>query len=472
MNTKDRNSSHLLGILSKKENILFHKWLKAQCGRRPSEELKAYYALTSHQDLDPDQALRTYFGKQNMSKTYLRAIHSRLTKKIKEFLAIQTLSQHELQDVLLLQKINQENSPFLFEHIYKQVDRNWEKQPQRSYTYYQKKFLIESELQKHLLMHFPKSPNIPFEKAVSSFDHWWIHQKLILACYARSQAKVRPTQTDSVLLEPLISLLRNSPDFNQLPVIRVYLCLYDYLGSPTSELFKTLQDLLDKHIQLFDPEEQHNFFTLIYNHYAERYQADRSLSHAIQIIKHYEWGIEEKILYQGAHISWDYYRILLNLCMAHQLLNRAEKYLNEMRDKLSSKDRKELIPYFQGLIHFQRGNFGQAKALLHRKFAHPILNVPARIIHLQAVYSEKDWIRKGLLRKLHSIEQLILNHKHPSISQRRDKFRLRVTYFRDLVKCKKLEDYQNLLKALDQAHSFPGKPWLFEKTREGLEQQE
>ncbi|MEL6254564.1 MAG: hypothetical protein AAFR87_21320 [Bacteroidota bacterium] len=468
-----RNSLHFLSILSKKENILFHKWLKSQSGKVSSEELKAYYALNDpKRPPDPDEALKEYFGDKHMSKTYLRAIHSRLAKKIKEFLSIQTLSKHPLKDVFLLQKINRENNPLLFDHIYKQVDRRLQKQTQRSSGYYQKKFLIESELQKHLLIHYPKSPDVPFEQAVSSFDHWWIHQKLVLACYARSQAKIRPTQTDSVLLGPLLNLLHASPEFNNLPVIRTYLCLYDYLGSNDPDLFKNLLDLLNKYIQHFDREEQHNFFTIIYNHYAERYQENRTLANAKLILAHYEWGIQEKILYQGEHISWDYYRILLNLCMTHNLLHRAEEYLNEMQDKLSKADRKELIPYFQGLIHFNKGNWGKAKAFLNRKFAHPILNVPARIIHLQAVYSEKEWIRKGFLRKLHSLEQLVSQHKHPGISQRKTNYLLRITYFRALVKCQQVEHYRNLLEDLNQANSFPGKAWLLEKIQAGIVQKD
>ena len=458
---KIRKPLILFQSFSTEERNNFGKWLRSLCGHRPSEELKTFWILEEiDEQNNVDEALKKEFQIDEGQDGYLRAIYSRFLTKQKEFLAYQALKNYQFKDLMILEELNRRDIPEVFAPTYKQLEKKLEQNTDRSTSYFRKKFLLKSELQNHLVTHFPKSEEIPFAEAMEAFDDWWIHQKLRFACYIKDQAKLRKSKIESFLLEELIDFIKKKPRFKDKPALQVYIRIYEFQLNRDPNEIDEIAQLVRDNIQLFDSEEQHNLFTMVHNFYMELYKGNRTVESAIVLLEHIEWGMEAKILFSGKALSWDYFRNMIKISLQEDLIERATRYMEQWQGKLSTRHRKDFLPYLEGLIFFQKCKWGTVKNRLNRKFKHPIIEISARFIYFQALYEEGEWERKSFLRKCNSLEKFITSSQHPRIINNQETHLLRIHFFKELLYCEKPEHFKGLWNKLDKTAAIPGKEWL------------
>lgn len=218
----------------------------------------------------------------------------------------------------------------------------------------------------------------------------WLAQKLRQTCQTLAHLRVYRMDLDIPLLTETLAIARTL-DLTTEPGLQLYfLAAQLYLEDGDSDsIFGELTAGIERHIQLFPPEEQRNLLLLAINHGLRNSNAGRP-GYPRQTFELYRLGVEGGMLYERGKLSIFTFNNIIGLALRLGETDWAADFLSDHEQRLPADRRDEVLALNRARLAFQRRDYDTTLQLLqgadYRDFIH---HMTARVMQLK-IYFERD----------------------------------------------------------------------------------
>ncbi|MEM7367060.1 MAG: hypothetical protein AAF587_00595 [Bacteroidota bacterium] len=473
---KNRKCWILLNALSKKELRKCERWIGAELHTRLPEVRQLFVTLKEfHGKKTPQRdAVQAQLG---LDEAHLRKCEYSLAELLSEFLAIEAFrADRPARNVYLLQALVDRVDPNTQEKCFRKAQKELDLLPQRNGRYYRytyeyqvayNQFMLGNTLGKHIPEHLAELS--------LSFDRWWIHDKLALACVSRSSGQKHGSTQSGWLETDILEQLSVFPQIDQLSVLHLYreLLLLSKDTLSNEKLEQLQQEVIRCHSRV-NKGELADLFGILLNHaILNMYynKQDEAIQRCLDI---YEWGVEKELLLSNGFLPVSHY---LNLVITNLKLRnfvRAKRIIDKYRKWLDIGLQEDVVQYALGMYHFYRREFASAiRYLMQCQFPGPVRAAVGNIYLWQSWYEqankEKNWKaeRNWLMQRLSATRKSIQEMPHLPEMQKQTYMEI-LGVFKELITAKQEDE----LKALPQkyAHLLDDEKlsWIQEKVQERI----
>jgi len=241
-----------------------------------------------------------------------------------------------------------------------------------------------------------------------SIDHWFLVQKLKIACTMGSQQKVFRAEYDIAFLESVLETAGQSP-WKEMPLIALYLHTFRMLGTNESEIaYHQQSKLLQSHGQLLSQVERRTLFLMAVNFCIR--QLNQGINGYLQeVYRLYKNGLEDGWLFERNGLSPWTYKNIVSAGLKLQDFNWVLSFIEGYRSYLPEEFRETFYRYNLAELQLAKGAFREVLRILRfLQVRDPLTHLRARIAQIKAgfelqefrfVESQLDNLRQILRRK-------------------------------------------------------------------------
>lgn len=470
---EDRKVVKLIRLLDKKERKKCEKWLLAELSAK-NVLLKLYQLLTKILSRDEENPFAKFeepkiWGKLISNRPYndsrFRQMCSQLAALVEEFVAIEAFRRDKHgRNLSLIRELQLREANSLAESSMNKAQKELQNDSIRDQLYFRKKLLLDQE---HLQIIYKLSGNIgakQIKPLTNIIDQWILHEKM----YNVHIAKNLGVKNDelSLLSKVIIEICEKLPLKERLPILNLYISLYLKLGEDPQKMlevftiFKKVKELLSRSNYL-------NIFILILNFYTRRVNTLGTKEEVSILLELYEWGVEDKTLFNQHYLIASHYKNIIKLCLRLRRIEKAQHYIESLKEFLNEKDREDAYLFMVGLLHFYSEKFGKAVQILG-KLSLPLIEdeLNRRNYVLQSFYELGE--RVELEGNLHALNEFIRSQKNISKYYQNTWYN-QVKLFQRLLRVQNIKRLENLLRDIQTTKPLGNPEWLLEKTQQALE---
>ena len=245
-----------------------------------------------------------------------------------------------------------------------------------------------------------------------TLDHWFMIQKLRLACTMRSQQRVFQAEYDLALLEPVLQLARTLPE-TEAPLLALYVQTYDMLeGKETA--YQHQSRLLKSAGSLLPPDELRTLSLMAINFCIQKLNQGQS-DYLKEVYGWYKQGLEEQWLFEGGQLSPWTYKNIVSAGLKLEDFSWVERFLEQYKERLPEEERQVFFYVNLAELQLARGEFREVlKSLRFLRAKDPLTQLRARIAQIKAGLELEEI---GLVEsQLNNLKQLLGRKKTTGLS--------------------------------------------------------
>ncbi len=309
-----------------------------------------------------------FFEKVYTNEAYneekLFMLYSRLYRLVDQFLAFQQIKQNKSQLKLLsAQAYRQQQLEPFFKKSIQAATQFIEKEKKRDANYLKQRFEIEYELYDFIESQ-TRSEKTNLQLTFSSLDHYFISQKLKLACLAVARKTVYKKNYDTGLLTEVLSYIEDKPALLEIAAIAIYYHCYKAITNTNNEFyFRELRTLISKHKEDFQQGEVRDIILLAINYCIKQLNAGNE-QYGIEIFELYRNGIEEELLFENNQLSRFTFNNAITIALRLKQYEWIEKLIHQYQEKLPTSYRTSFVNYNLGRLFFSQGFYEKAMQLI------------------------------------------------------------------------------------------------------------
>lgn len=321
----------------------------------------------------------------------------------------------------------------------------------------------------------PQNSGEYFDKAEQILDLFFIQEKLRLAIAKRMNVKQNEVPSDHLPIHEIVDIAKSNPAFRENNIIQLYLGFWEAHNQP--EEISSLSQRLKASKDNIRETELSNLYNLLINKVVRHFSANGDEKYLYELSKLYEWGIQDKILFEEGYLPWNHLRNYVSVALRVNK-NNPEQYENVRNDleiflqflPPNRKLREEARRFNMGQYHYVKGEFEQAIKLLRESFSHYAYESSARMMYLEAAYENNEdpefikSILESFIRYIERYEKLNPNIKIAFLN--------RLKLFRKLLKAFRPSDYEQLRAEIQLTKPLNNPQWLLEKVGAALGRRE
>ena len=482
---ENRKVWKMIQLLSAKEQKAFIYWMKGEfdgvqyylnrLGEFLTAKSSAPTSLEVWQHLYPNRAY---------DDGRLRKLCGDLTRILEEFLAIQAFRKDpRAVDSFLLGELNRRQEPGLFVKLLNRIERRLAKVKNRDALFYRQLYELESEKQgfevKNRKQLAPKNSPMyslfwekadKYQKLNYAFDSWWLNEKMSLTTKININAELKSgRKIESALLPQVLILIDQHPIFSKQIWLTIYKNLYLLLKGEPRLKGSTITQFVKFYEKEFAFEDRQSVLFLLLNFYIKELNTSGSEDAAKEIYNLYDWGVEEKLIFQDNYLLPIHYKNLVNICLTVKDYNSAWKYLHEFKPHLPPDQREDIYYLRLALYYVRQGQYQEViQTLSNRKFSIITDELNARSFLLEAQYElnkeDLNWLSnrtENLIRYIRNLNELNKQVQQAHLN--------RYKLFKRLLKAFTENDLRKLEMAVKKADPIDRPDWLLEKISERLQ---
>ncbi len=471
MPAKSRKVWSVLALLNKKEQIRFHNWLRIELAEKQAYVKKLLSIIMEYPDhVEDEWVWKKLYPSDPYNDGRLRKLYRDLCAYVEEFLAIESFRKDKNQkDVHLLRELREREAHDLFVKQYNKLDKELTRTPLKDAAIFRKKYQTIYEMIQYQLQYEHGIKPISFEELYMSFDAWWVHEKIALACTNETLSALFPQQIDNALLAQAYEMISKRPDFSQMALLQIHWKIHKlFQGTPESEAQEISQWIVKfaKELPLSTKKE---IFELLLNYHIRKLNTSGDEDTARIIFKLYQWGINDEFLIAHQKLHWQQYKNIISVCLQTNNYESAWVYLNDLIKYLPAKEKEEAYIYNLSQYHIAMEAYEEViSALGERKFSKLVYEIPARSTLLQAYYElygpDKEWLIPQLTNLIRYVKQQKLTEKY------RQSYLNRFRLFRKLIQAKNEEELISLQQEIHQTKPISRPQWLLQKIQQRTQQ--
>ncbi|MEM7657310.1 MAG: hypothetical protein AAF399_14340 [Bacteroidota bacterium] len=403
------------------------------------------------------------YPEQPFNDARFRKLLRDVLTKLEEFISIQSFRrQRELQPVCYLRELLNMNEPELFEKSYRKAQKQLHAQPFRGADYFRARFELEQLNQRFWGLYSNRKEQPDDSASRLMFDHWWMTERMN---HALVELSIQPKSLPDQDVQFILNRLKEEAGSTSKPaVLWIYTQLYRFLVGIETEAIDLadLQSEIIAHEQAFRESDLNAMFTLLRNQYIRLLQVKRENRVGRQLLQLYQWGLEKGWMLNHGFLGWDQYKNIQTICLWLEEYDLAELYLAQLTPLLREELQEDAHAFNQANYHFAKGNYDAVVVGLRgRKFTVLSIELPARLMLLQAVYERNPDEEEWLLGQLDSASKFLRNKEMAKRSKMSYQHFLRLT--RKLIQVRSGAQLEKVTREIKETTPMFQKKWLIQK---------
>ena len=436
-----------------------------------NEQLKSYFSL-----------LRIHFKKNRnaeITKQYIwdqlypgkpidearfRKLTADLLQLIMQFLGVEKYqSSHLTQANFILSTIQEREITPLYNSTIKLAKRLSERHFYRNSAYYYQQYLLEKNIFK--LKDFDQKravksniEQLNLMQIMQDLDFFYLAEKLRYYSAILTWEKLYQQGEKILFMDEIIHYVREN-DFIQIPSIAIYYYIILVILYPEQEdNYYVLKELVQKHFELFDTEEQKELYGALINYSIRRLNIGRK-TFLREAFENYKIGLKNDFLYVNNRLSHFLFKNIVTSGLRLNEFDWIEDFIEEFNDRLDPEIRDSTVAYNLANLHFYRNNYSKVLELLQEvEIPELYYNLGAKTILMATYYELEEW--DALDAFLHSFRVYLNRNKHLEFDRKRRYLDL-ITLVKklSLVSHRDTESIQKLYQEVKDSQ-VPSKNWL------------
>lgn len=384
---------------------------------------------------------------------------SRLQDATEAFLAWRQFKSDEMQQHLFaLRALRRLRVPIFFDRRFRQARKIREKR-----QHYEAATLLwdyQLELEYYDYRASPNRQDLTNLQAVSDkLDHFFIAEKLRLACLAHSRFLANQEDYELHYLPFILADLEQRPQLLDIPAIKIYASCYRAVAAGGNEDdFRELRRVMDRYRKGFPKRELRDIYLLAINFCIRA--LNKGQTTFMQDIKSlYQESLVEGYLLEDGHLPESTFTNMIALHLKLGDYNDSAAIMEQYAKDLPPLSRESTLNFNRARWHHAQGQYNQALPLLAQVETNaPYLYLGAKSLQLRIFYEQGSVDACDSV--LAQLRQYL--HRRKNLGYRRASYQLMLRFFRQLLALPPGDNHARtmLLEHVEQAETFAEKAWF------------
>lgn len=459
----------LFSTLTKKEVKGFLVYLQSDYFNK-NEHFKALANyIAKHADnlesaaLDRENAFKEVFHNEQFDEAKMRYLMSDLTKMLEDYLIQITFEKDEFQRKLMLSRALQErkaekNFTQALDDLYKLND----KEGLRDSNYYFNQYLIEELSYNHTSEKRNRSLDSSLQEVIDNLEIAYLSKSFKYYCEMMNRSNILQVQYNLKFFNEMMKYLVKG-SFNDIPAIRIYLCIYISLKDfDNQENYRELLKLIDENSKLFSKKELRDMYVFAQNYCIKR--INNGFEGALeQIFQLYKVIVDKDLIYEGNYVSQPDFKNIVTTALRLGYVDWTLEFINKYKDQLNPEFKENAWTYSMAWIEFSRKNYKEAlRMLLRVEFNDVYYHLDSKSLLLKTYFEMNE--TESLLSLFDAFKIYLKRNKFISEFQRKT-YQNFVNVSNKLLKVKlgkqKLDDA--LIEEINQTTPLADASWIKQK---------
>lgn len=348
-------------------------------------------ALSNNQSQYPNQKdiFQHYIIEyKKISTSVFNKIAWQLHRTIEQFHSHYALNKNQLQQKqILLDRYSEKAVPKIYHQLHQRVERELNRNTNRSEAYYLYAFQIKNDLYFH---HSTKKKGRTAYELISetqkNLDRFYILSKLRIAIELLLREQLLKESHKVPLLEEIDALASKEKD----PVFFIYRQIIRMSNKENSSpFFKKVKDTFVQHLSLFNFKEQGIILQFLLNYTNQLIKRGQNQYLAFQF-ELYQLAAEKKLLIENNRQMTDtsFTNVIITACLCREF-DYAYYFLQMNKKHLHPDSRQNAVNLSWAYIYFHSKEFDKAwKQILKTEFATNDYKLRARALLLRCYYEQ------------------------------------------------------------------------------------
>jgi hypothetical protein len=368
---KNMQKSQLIQVVrtfSKKDFRDFRKWITSPMHNQREDVVKLfdYLCMDEHfqkeEMLDKSLIYRYLSPGEKFDDAKIRQTMFFFMECIDDFFFYQEFLEEELQKNIFLARNYKKRG--LNKVLKKNLNTFLEKKDKNP-IFSDKLFLAEYEIQKELFDYnyqHERSQDTNFDAMQEVLDHYYIVNKLRLACVALNHTKVFKVNYELTFIDEVFDFIKTRELEN--PLINCYYTILNALKFPEEEIhFKNLQEKITNDAEKFLWKDAREIYLMAINYGASKLNQGKS-EYRRDVFNLYKNGIEIGVLLENNILSPYTFKNVVTLGIHLQELAWVENFIHENKDKLEESNKKGTVDFNLAMLYYTKKDYKKAQRLL------------------------------------------------------------------------------------------------------------
>lgn len=394
---KNTKVVRLLQSLSPKEAKDFAQWLtsRSPSGNSAPQKLLAvllsYHPDFSDRELEKMAIFKKSFRGRGFSGNYLRKQCNALYVALQDWL-VQQQANRQWEELLFLRQLQERKSDHDFQLFLNPAKESLEQYPYRDAEYFERTYLLAQEQDRFFGRQQERRYDPALQQQSDALDHYFIIQKLRLACEMLNRNRIIQADYAPHLLPEILKVIKLETRYREVPAIAIYWQVWRSLQVDFSmEDYQKFVDLLLVHPSTFPPEEMREIYRYAQNYCIRQINGGQRdfLQHLLKLYQH---QLDcDLFLLDGVFPANDFKNII-TLGLQLEAFPWIRQFLEDYRQYLSPAQADNIYNYSLAQFYYTTKTYDKAVDLLREvQFTDRYYDINGSIMLLKIYLVQKDY---------------------------------------------------------------------------------
>lgn len=389
----ESNLVKFLKLLSKDEMKEFSKFVQSPFHNNRSEvmvffnEIRQFHPAFNQKNFSKEIIYSKLYSKKKYDDDVMRRLSSNLFKLGEEFISYKRFRDNEFNyEKNLVDFYSTGNDDKFFWKQFEKINGLMQLNNERSAEYFHRLSLINEKELFYMLKDDPNYKRSGYEKQLINLWKYFFIELLKLNCNSMIETKFFNKNYEIPFVKMLLEMAEDSNFMNETAIEIYYYLLKLQTGARNDETFYKAKDLVDNNPDIFDKHECFLIYTIIIS-----YCSDRKVDPKNDFTR-VEFEIAQKMVEKGlvtaaGTIDPGWFLGIFFRALNAKEINFAEKFIEDHKDKLTVKDKENIINHAYASLAMSKKEY--EKALHYLSMAsYKSLNdkLTANVMQLQIYY--------------------------------------------------------------------------------------
>jgi hypothetical protein len=362
----------LFSALSKKEMKGFVSYMHAEYFNKNEQLRDLANYLLKHSDnlegplMEREKAFKHIFGDEQFDEAKMRYLMSDLTKLLEDYIIQITFERDEFQRKLFLSKALQERKQEKhFMSALEDLNKLNKKEGIRDSNFYFNQYLIEEISYNHTSEKRNRSLDTSLQEVIDNLEIAYLSKSFKYYCEMLNRSNILQVEYNLNFFNEMMKYLVQG-SFNDIPAIRIYLCIYISLKEfDNQENYYELLRLIDENEHAFSKKELRDMYVFAQNYCIKRIN-NGFQGALVQMFELYKIIVSKNLIYEGSYVSQPDFKNIVTTALRLGDVDWTMQFIDQFKEQLNPAYKENAWTYSMAWIEFSRKNYKEALRMLLR----------------------------------------------------------------------------------------------------------
>jgi len=413
--------------------------------------------------IEREHVYKKIYGNEKYNDTLLNHVMSDLFQLVEQYIGWAKYQKEKvLVNTHILDEYVERDLEKHYQYLYRKTAQLVEEETLRNTDFYYQNFLLANLAEKH----FDKKKLRKFDNhlqiVADNFDVYYLAKKLKHSCEMLDRQRVVAADYEMKFVEEVSDFLKKN-NYDNIPPIAIYRrILITLKDDQADEQYQELKILIERHINHFPKFEMKQIYLAILNFCIRKIRNGNRI-YADEALELYLKGIENRVLFEGEHLSpWTYKNVVV-LGIGLKKYEWTEKFIYNYNNKLPAHFREDALHYNLADLYYRNKVYDKAiEHLRNVEFTDVYYSLDTRLMLAKIYYETNE--TEALLSLISSFRIFIKRNKliAQNVKESYTNF-LKIIHL--LVKKEGKESIEKIKETIEKTQLLMDKRWLKEQLK-------